>query len=684
MQKVSEIKNIENDKLACKALEESVESLRATHIQNKQNGQVDNAIQKEYDKNLIEYIKPALTARFYKCVAQEFSQGEKENYNRVWINAIKEMSPESIYEAGVLLPYKAMLFDYYYGENIVKKIEAMENKIISFQGQNLIKVTNGSLINLELTEIQGSTLIFEGFDYCEALADNFNILVTDEKGNAFEPTYEDWYRRDRFNFVGEIFCKAKKFRFEIPLGKVKKIKFVVTDGKNRVVILPVFGNFSKFNNRASGAYYVQGGFIVSLVAKARFQIEKYSKGKVLKKEMKYAFRLVTKLRYRVLIMRFLYFAGKMFSRKPVWIFRDNEKRAKDSGIVMFQRFKEYKNHKKYKAYFILDKKSEDYPVAKKHGKVIQPHTLKYKVKSLRAEVLFDTRGSINPKYILGRDAIYLRDLCKWNYVWMIHGVMTRNESTWTGKFDINAKIYATCGKRECEAVMDPANGYGYSNGEAQITGLPRHDALTHDKTKNILFMPTWRKEYAGELIPGTSDRKYVPNFKESEYYKFYNKLINDERLLKAMRENGYDGDFYLHPSFMKQWEDFDGNDCIRIANKPADTNKATSKCSLMITDFSSVAFDAAYLGTPVVYTQYDIDTFGERHTGKDGYYEYEKDGFGKVCVEYDDAVNEIIRYIENDCVMEDIYKKRVDDFFVYKDGQSSLRVFEAVDKLLNK
>ncbi len=680
MQKANDISLIKNDLDACKAIEESVKELCESFQSDK-----GEYTQVKFDKQLIDYIKLALNPRYTNFISLEYSEKDKKTYNDIWTKAIKAMDPKSIRKASVLLPYKAMLWDYYYGEDVVRKVDSLEGKLLKKGEQELINVTDGSLVNLELTEITSSDeLLLEGFDYVNSLGPNFEIIVTDVKGNAFKPEVKGWYRRDRFNFIGEKVCSSEKFKFIIPIKKSVVLKFVVTDGTSRVVLRPVFGNFSKFNGRVRGEFFYDKNHMVKLTAKSRFIVGPDNAAKRMWKEIKYMGRLAKRLKLTALRLRIRCLFGTLFHKKPIWIFRDNEKRAKDSGIVMFKKFKEYKDHDKINAYFILDRNSEDYELVKSYGKVIQPHTMKYMSKCLQAEMLIDTRGSINPRYIFGGSSLFVRDLCKWNYIWMIHGVMTRNESTWTGKFDINAKLYATCGERECEAVMDPNNGYGYEDGEAQITGLPRHDALTHDKEKNILFMPTWRKEYAGDLIPGTSDRQYVPNFKESEYYKFYNKLINDERLLKAMREKGYDGDFYLHPSFMKQWEDFDGNDCIKVANKPADTNKAISKCSLMITDFSSAAFDAAYLDTPVVYTQYDIDTFGERHTGKDGYFEYERDGFGKVCVDYDDAVNEIVRYIENDCVMEDKYKERVNQFFVHKDGNSSMRVYEAIDKIKNK
>ena len=56
------------------------------------------------------------------------------------------------------------------------------------------------------------------------------------------------------------------------------------------------------------------------------------------------------------------------------------------------------------------------------------------------------------------------------------------------------------------------------------------------------------------------DEKLADGFKDTDYFKFYNGLINNERLLSVMREKGYKGLFCLHPIFMKQSVDFEQND----------------------------------------------------------------------------------------------------------------------------
>ena len=130
----------------------------------------------------------------------------------------------------------------------------------------------------------------------------------------------------------------------------------------------------------------------------------------------------------------------------------------------------------------------------------------------------------------------------------------------------------------------------------------------------------------------------------------------------------------MHPSFEKQYIDFDSNEVVKISNNIIDYQKEFAESCLLITDFSSVAFDFAYLRKTVIYTQFDIDTFFEGHLYDKGYFDYEKDGFGPVCYDYETSVKEILKAIEGDCKLEEKYLERVNSFYAFEDKKNCERV----------
>ena len=55
-------------------------------------------------------------------------------------------------------------------------------------------------------------------------------------------------------------------------------------------------------------------------------------------------------------------------------------------------------------------------------------------------------------------------------------------------------------------------------------------------------------------------------------------------------------------------------------------------------------------------------------------------GFGDVTKSETELLDKLTYYIENDCQMEDEYKKRVDKFFTHIDKNNSKRVYDWIKK----
>ena len=214
--------------------------------------------------------------------------------------------------------------------------------------------------------------------------------------------------------------------------------------------------------------------------------------------------------------------------------------------------------------------------------------------------------------------------------------------------------------------------------EVVLTGFPRFDNLYNDEEKIIAIIPTWRQNIAGKYDQTTGLRDYNPNFKNSDYFIFYNDLINDKELLKSLQENNYKMYFVLHASHEKQIVDFKANDYIKIISGNVDYQEIFRKSRLLLTDYSSVAFDFGYLRKPVVYTHFDEKTFFQGHLYKEGYFSYEKDGFGPIINNKNQLVDYIINMIETDFMLKEKYRKRIDSFFKFSERNNCKRVYEAI------
>lgn len=182
-------------------------------------------------------------------------------------------------------------------------------------------------------------------------------------------------------------------------------------------------------------------------------------------------------------------------------------------------------------------------------------------------------------------------------------------------------------------------------------------------------MPSWRRYLNNE-------NKYT--ISNSSYFRTYNSLINNERLIKKAKEYGYKIIFRPHPHVYKYIGLFDENEAIQIDHERGSYQELFKKGALLITDYSSVAFDFAYLKKPVLYYQYGEDY---HFNFEESYFDYEKMGFGEVCNSEDELVDLLEEYMKNDCKMKDKHSKNVEDYFIFTDKNNCKRVHEAIKKI---
>jgi CDP-glycerol glycerophosphotransferase (TagB/SpsB family) len=158
--------------------------------------------------------------------------------------------------------------------------------------------------------------------------------------------------------------------------------------------------------------------------------------------------------------------------------------------------------------------------------------------------------------------------------------------------------FLTTSKAEQDIVV---REFGYSEETAPILGFSRWDALV-DKSnadnRTILVMPTWR-----QWLEEIDDEIFVA----SEYFQAYSDLLSDERLEALLERNNATIKFFIHPKLSQHLKNFnivsDRVQLIDMGSTPL--NELIMECSMLITDYSSVAWDVLYMRKPVLYFQFD-------------------------------------------------------------------------------
>ncbi|TXE71022.1 capsular biosynthesis protein, partial [Campylobacter lari] len=267
------------------------------------------------------------------------------------------------------------------------------------------------------------------------------------------------------------------------------------------------------------------------------------------------------------------------------------------------------------------------------------------------------------------------------FVFIQHGVILNDLSRWLNSKKIN--LFITSTQAEYDSIANNYSRYKFGKKEVLLTGLARHDALLKNNRfniKQILIMPTWRKNIVGNVAK-SDIRNLREYFKQSEYFQKWNSLLNSVSLKKLCEQYSYIIVFNPHLNIMLYLKEFNIPSHIKIANQDESLQVLFCNSSLMITDYSSVAFEMAYLEKPVIYYQFDKEEFFTSHTLQKGYFDYKKNGFGPVLENEENLLKELEILLKNNCKPFGIYKDNIDSTFVFKDSRCCERIYKKLNSI---
>lgn len=611
-----------------------------------------------------------------KTILQTMTELEVQEYGKRLKQLLQEIEDSIIWKQKYIsYPYKCYAFQLKYGENPFLTGEVKDGKLV-YRGISVLNLKAKERVRIHILNVENDRLVIDGETPLAQLGERCQMFAGDQEGGVWPvKLYPAAYTDERI-FNGDLVYRFSSFHLELPLKYHRKFTFWAQIGDEKINLKVTFKRHGKLNEQMPHTYYACGGYLIKYRDGVLNCIQDMPKTHLMA-ELRYMKDLLREKKRKLILYRLAYFWKKKWKKKPLWLLCDRSFRAGDNGEALFRYLQEHADGEEDVRFFLY-KDSADYSRLKGIGKVIPYHTFRYNVNFLLADKVISSHIDGWTTNAFGEDVDYMKNLYQFDYVFLQHGIIQNDLSGWLQKHKKNIRLFVTSARPEWESIVN--GDYGYTEEEVKLLGLPRYDRLQSEPQKIIAFLPTWRQNIAmGEGRPGI--REYSAHFKETEYFRFYNSLMNDERLLDAMKAAGYTGEFYIHPALSAQAVDFEGNEVIAVGKETTQYNEIFRKASLMVTDYSSVAFDFAYLKKPIVYSQFDVDVFYHQHINKEGYFSYERDAFGPVCYDYEAAVNAILAQIESGCVMEEQYRQRVDQFFAYTDRKNCERVYQAIKQL---
>lgn len=370
---------------------------------------------------------------------------------------------------------------------------------------------------------------------------------------------------------------------------------------------------------------------------------------------------------------------KLFNR-DIWVVSELKENARDNGYWMFKYIRE--NYPNKKVYYPIKKKSSDYEKVKVLGNVVEFGSMKHFLLFWAASKYLGTTKEHGFPDERTCQFFHLRGLSGFKYIFLNHGVARG----YSGIVDGNITRYdlvIAMSESEKETMIKMCNRKPEN---VVATGFCRHDNLGDDMLDKrlILFMPTWRNwlDFRHETDKATIE-DIKNNYLQSEYYKRCNEMVTSKEVVRLLEENDLKLVMYLHGYAQGYSEYFKpASDRIQVAKKEDYfVQDLLKQATYLITDYSSVIFDFAYMKKPCCYYQYDKEEFSKNQYSESEYYTYEDHGFGPIFTELSQILEHIKAAMEKDFKMEEKYLHRVENYFPSFDNKHSERIYEIIDKL---
>lgn len=301
---------------------------------------------------------------------------------------------------------------------------------------------------------------------------------------------------------------------------------------------------------------------------------------------------------------FLYlFLNPYYRKKGILIIGERRDTAQDNSYHVFKYIRT--KYPKVPIYYVIEEDSEDWDRVVKLGHVVPFGSLKHTLYLIVARKSINSyaeqpnmytseykRILINNPLIGDREKIFLQHGVIG--VSRVNHVLNKNRMRYT-KFIVSSEF-------EKEHII---NEFGYNPDEVVASGLPRWDYLRNKSDgKKILLMPTWRNW-----------NKTNEQLEVSEYWERYMSFLDNKELHKFLETNDMTLTFYPHYQtqlLMSEVKEFHPR-IQTVYQGDVTVQELLCTHEILITDYSTVAFDFSYMEKPVVFYQFDRNRFYGEH-----------------------------------------------------------------------
>ncbi|MDM5236856.1 CDP-glycerol glycerophosphotransferase family protein [Bacillus cereus] len=481
--------------------------------------------------------------------------------------------------------------------------------------------------------------------------------ITLKKRNG-DKVYQIPYRESNVNEV------EKKIVFEVELSQIELGPFFwdfyvhlkSDELKSYRIKHPSYMVNRKINNRLQHDH-TEGEYVVYPYVTVKGGLSLHYRKKGTYDQLKYA------LKEKLSLIIYYTFKWYWDRKGVVLVYEKFSQTAQDNSYYFF---KYCYDHKKIpNLYYVINKKSNDYKMLDQYeDKVIDFMSVKHMIYLLASTFMISSESKAHCYIWKENRGAFKKVIHAKKHVFLQHGVLglKRVDSIFKKGSPNGTNLFCVSSEYEKEIVKQFFN---YREDEIIVSGLARWDYLQNEsgEKKQILLLPTWR-----EWLDEISEEEFL----NSQFYRQYERLLNDTNLIEQLKKHNVILKFFMHPRIRNSIHYFQRHTPNIKFVKYGDTkiNELIMESSLLITDYSSVSWDMYYLKKPIIFFQFD-DTM-------DGYLDVEHELFGDTCIHVDELVQLLTFYINNGFKEKEKYGLLRNRLFSYVDQNNAKRIVEGI------
>jgi CDP-glycerol glycerophosphotransferase (TagB/SpsB family) len=378
-------------------------------------------------------------------------------------------------------------------------------------------------------------------------------------------------------------------------------------------------------------------------------------------------KLIERIKQCVAYFMSLFWHSKK-ANSLVLLYEKNSSKYEESASVLFEKLIDagYNN-----AYFIVDRNYQYFDtIPKKYlPNILYKNSFKHYLYFFKSNTFIGTETMVHSIDLKIFNVLPLKKIAdkNVNYVFLQHGVMymvslDSESRTFFKPKKLNGK-YRVVVSSQAEADHFVELGR-HKYEQLYISGLPKFDKNTlNDDADKIVIMPTWRP---WEINMARD------NFLETSYFKMIMKIYN------SVPDNLKDKVIILpHPLIVNELKNLPKSitDTILMNVKYDDVLK---QARILITDYSSIAYDSFYRGTRVIFYWEEKDFCMEQYGPSTKLMLNEQNVFGDYFYSTD-GLTQSIEFNYNNPQSEE-HKQKYSQIVTYHDGKNTERLIEFLKK----